>query len=156
MTSAPDTSAVARGSLSCHMRADVRLFHTKRHLPCHEDPDLFFNARQRRQAIRRCGDCPFRGRCSYNAVAMGATHGIWGGVILPGDYPNRLKAIYAVLADQFEARRLVELGDIPAAPLPAPNLDLDHPYADVQDCSAAGSRPCRDRLLRKVTQIAAS
>jgi hypothetical protein len=36
---------------------------------------------------------------------MGATHGIWGGVILPGDYPRQLKAVYARLAAQFERRR---------------------------------------------------
>jgi WhiB family redox-sensing transcriptional regulator len=129
MTTTPDAragTALPRESVSFHMRAEVRLFHTKRHLACHEDPDLFFNARKRRQAISKCDDCPFRGRCGYNAVAMGATHGIWGGVILPGDYPRQLKPVYARLADQFEQRRRVELGDSPVAPLP----DLD-PYANV-------------------------
>jgi WhiB family transcriptional regulator, redox-sensing transcriptional regulator len=133
MTTTPDArvgTALARDSVSFHMRAEGRLFHTKRQLPCHDDPDLFFNARKRRQAISKCGDCPFRGRCGYNAVTMGATHGIWGGVILPGDYPRQLKPVYARLADQFEQRRRVELGDIPVAPLPDPDPDLD-PYADV-------------------------
>ena len=133
MTTTPDArvgTAHARESVSFRMRAEGRLFHTKRQLPCHDDPDLFFNARKRRQAISKCGDCPFRGRCGYNAVTMGATHGIWGGVILPGDYPRQLKPVYARLADQFEQRRRVELGDIPVAPLPDPDPDLD-PYADV-------------------------
>jgi WhiB family transcriptional regulator, redox-sensing transcriptional regulator len=52
-------------------------------------------------------------------VATGATHGIWGGVILPGDYPQQLQPVYARLAAQFEQRRHIELGDIPVAPLPA-------------------------------------
>ena len=113
-----DTSALARPFASFQMRADVRLFHTGHHLPCHDDPDLFFNPHKKHTAITRCAQCPFRGRCSYNAVAVGATHGIWGGVSLPGDYPQQLKAVYARLAAQFEQRRHTELGDIPVAPLP--------------------------------------
>jgi len=113
-----DTSALARPFASFQMRADVRLFHTSHDLPCHADPDLFFNPHKRQTAITKCAECPFLGRCSYNAVAMGATHGIWGGVILPGDYPRQLKAVYARLAGQFEQRRSIELGDIPVAPLP--------------------------------------
>jgi WhiB family redox-sensing transcriptional regulator len=58
-------------------------------------------------------------------VATGATHGIWGGVILPGDYPQQLKPVYARLAEQFEQRRLAELGDVPVAPLPGPDFDDD-------------------------------
>ena len=130
MTTTPgeETRVVPRPFASFQMRAQVRLFHTSSDLACFEDPDLFFDPRQKRRAIAQCAECPFRGRCSYNAVATGATHGIWGGVILPGDYPRQLKPVYARLADQFEQRRRVELGDIPVAPLPDPDLD---PYADV-------------------------
>jgi WhiB family transcriptional regulator, redox-sensing transcriptional regulator len=121
MTTTPvdENRVVPRPFASFQMRAQVRLFHTSHDLACFEDPDLFFDPRQKRRAIAQCADCPFRGRCSYNAVAMGATHGIWGGVILPGDYPQQLKAVYARLAAQFEQRRHTELGDIPVAPLPA-------------------------------------
>ena len=119
MTTTPTyTSALARPFTSSQLRADVRLFHTSHDLPCHADPDLFFDARRRHTAIRKCNDCPFRGRCGYNAVAAGATHGIWGGVSLPGDYPRQLASVYARLAAQFEQRRRIELGDIPVAPLP--------------------------------------
>jgi WhiB family transcriptional regulator, redox-sensing transcriptional regulator len=83
------------------MRAEVRLFHTDQDLACREDPDLFFDPERKRTATTFCADCPFRGRCGYNAVAMGATHGIWGGVNLPGDIPNRLRPVYARLAAQF-------------------------------------------------------
>lgn len=120
MTSTPpaSTSALARPCASLQVRADVRLFHTSHDLPCHEDPELFFDPHKRWTAIRKCADCPFRGRCGYNAVATGATHGIWGGVILPGDYPSQLEPVYAQLAHQFEQRRVAELGDIPVAALP--------------------------------------
>jgi WhiB family redox-sensing transcriptional regulator len=113
-----DTGALARPFASFQMRANVRLFHTSHPLPCHTDPELFFNPHKKHTAITQCADCPFRGRCSYNAVAVGATHGIWGGVILPGDYPQQLQPVYARLAAQFEQRRHTELGDIPVAPLP--------------------------------------
>jgi WhiB family transcriptional regulator, redox-sensing transcriptional regulator len=126
MTTTPaDNSALARPCAVFQLRADVRLFHTSHDLPCHEDPELFFNPHKKQIAISRCGDCPFRGRCGYNAVATGATHGIWGGVILPGDYPSKLAPIYARLAAQFEQRRRVELGDIPVAPLPLPDVGDD-------------------------------
>jgi WhiB family redox-sensing transcriptional regulator len=124
-TPAEETRVVPRPFASFQMRADVRLFHTSHDLACFEDPDLFFDPRQKRRAIAQCADCPFRGRCSYNAVATGATHGIWGGVILPGDYPQLLKPIYARLAEQFEQRRLAELGDVAVAPLPDRDLDED-------------------------------
>jgi WhiB family redox-sensing transcriptional regulator len=51
-------------------------------------------------------------------VATGATHGVWGGVILPGAQPRQLKPLYARLAAQFEQRRQAELGDLQVAPLP--------------------------------------
>ena len=87
-----------RSRASFQMRAEVRLFQTSRRLPCHADPDLFFNPHKKQTAINMCAECPFRGRCGYNAVATGAAHGIWGGVILPSDYPRQLKPVYARLA----------------------------------------------------------
>lgn len=119
----PTTTAVARPFTSFQMSAEVRLFHTNQDVACRVDPELFFDPRRKPTAVSKCADCPFRGRCGYNAVAMGATHGIWGGVMLPGDYPSRLKPVYATLAKQFEQRRLVELGDVPVALLPEPNTD---------------------------------
>jgi hypothetical protein len=73
----------------------------------------------RERAARQCGQCPFLGRCGYNAVAARATHGVWGGEILPGDKPAELEPIYGRLLAQFEQRRPVELGDAPAPPMPA-------------------------------------
>ncbi|MDM3908818.1 WhiB family transcriptional regulator [Mycobacterium intracellulare] len=113
-----DTRTNARPFASFQMRADVRLFNTNHDLACRQDPELFFDARRHHRAIKQCGECPFRGRCGYNAVATGATHGVWGGVILPGDYPQQLKPLYAHLAAQFEQRRQAEIGDIRVAPLP--------------------------------------
>ncbi|ASL12313.1 Transcription factor WhiB (plasmid) [Mycobacterium intracellulare subsp. chimaera] len=115
-----ETRSVARPFASLQLPADVRLFHTNQDLACRQDPELFFDARRRHRAIKRCAECPFLGRCGYNAVATGATHGVWGGVILPGDYPQDLKPVYAFLAAQFERRRHAEIGDIAVAPLPQP------------------------------------
>lgn len=125
LTPSADNPTVARPFASFKLRADVRLFSTSQDLACNEDPELFFDARRRHRAIKRCAECPFRGRCGYNAVATGATHGVWGGVILPGDYPQELKPLYAYLTAQFEERRLAEIGDIRVAPLPQPTAISD-------------------------------
>jgi Transcription factor WhiB len=74
-------------------KGEVRLFHTSQDLSCREDSELFFDRRKKHTSIAQCADCPFLGRCGYNAVAMGATHDIWGGIILPGDYPLRLRSL---------------------------------------------------------------
>lgn len=128
LTPPTGTRAHARSSVSFQMRANVRLFQTSQALACQEDPEMFFNPRAQHRAIKRCNECPFRGRCGYNAVATGATHGIWGGVILPGAFPQELQPIYARLAAQFEQRRQAELGDLHVAPLPdlVVNDETDH------------------------------
>ncbi|OBJ84738.1 hypothetical protein A5640_14995 [Mycobacterium asiaticum] len=121
------------------MRTEVRVFHTEQDLPCTEDPELFFDLYQKRRAISRCQECPFRGRCGYNAVALGATHGVWGGVMLPGRYPPKLQRTYVRLVEQFEQRRADELGDAAVGPLP----DLlaitgqDEDYPDTESRGAA-------------------
>src|ERR1700742_3183582 len=70
-----------------------RLFETEEDTPCRVSPgDLWFSPfRDRERAARQCRQCPFLGRCGYNAVAARATHGVWGGEILPGDKPSELE-----------------------------------------------------------------
>jgi WhiB family transcriptional regulator, redox-sensing transcriptional regulator len=99
-----------------------RLFETDEETPCRVNTagDLWFSPfRDRERAARQCRQCPFLGRCGYNAVASRATHGVWGGEILPGDKPSELEPIYARLLAQFEQRQEVELGDAPAPQMPA-------------------------------------
>jgi hypothetical protein len=61
--------------------------------------------------------------------------------MLAGDYPARLEPVYAILAKQFSQRRLIELGDVPVAPLPEPN----------SDCNRASRAPsCPARLTDAV------
>lgn len=110
----------------------VRLFDSEGlKLPCSERAELFFDPRASKKTKRWCASCPFLGRCSYNAVAAGATHGIWGGIVLPGSYPGRLQPVYARLAAQFEQRRIREIGDVAVAPLPnlEPTPDEDEDEA---------------------------
>jgi len=103
-----------------------RLFQTDKPVPCAADPDTFFNPRTQRRAAAQCAACPFRGRCGYNGVAVGATHGIWGGLIFPGDHPAKLAPIYARLREQFNQRRRAELGYDPTTPPPA--ADATHQW----------------------------
>ena len=102
---------------------DGRLFETTAATPCRinygSGHDLWFSRfRDRERAAKQCMACPFVGRCGYNAVASRATHGVWGGQVLPGDFPGLLEPIYERLLQQFETRRAVELGDAPAPALP--------------------------------------
>jgi WhiB family redox-sensing transcriptional regulator len=97
-----------------------RLFETEEDTPCRVSTagDQWFSPfRDRERAARLCRQCPFLGRCGYNAVASRATHGVWGGEILPGDKPSELEPIYVRLLNQYGERRPVELGDAPAPPM---------------------------------------
>lgn len=104
---------------------DGRLFHTSEPTPCSGSPrngDLWFSPfKDRIHAVRACQACPFIGRCGYNAVAVRATHGVWGGITLPGDYPEQLEPLYRQLLQQFEHRRTVELGGLAIPARPDPN-----------------------------------
>jgi len=113
------TRAEARLFSVIAMRPKVRLYYTDQPTRCADDPELFFDARAHRRAIAICQTCPFRGRCGYNAVAVGATHGIWGGIMLPGDYPHKLAPIYAQLREQFNQRRDQELRHTNTSPAAA-------------------------------------
>jgi WhiB family transcriptional regulator, redox-sensing transcriptional regulator len=94
-------------------RAAAREFVPDEPTPCERDPELWFDYRKNRRAIRACAPCPFIGRCGWNAIAAGATHGVWGGLQLPGDYPAELAVAYRKLLDQFDQRRPIELGNVP-------------------------------------------
>ena len=129
-----DATAVARGGYQvmgfcAEMRMPkAELFRPAQPPPCSEselwvaEGDAWFHdgryARTIREAaIEVCADCPFRGRCAYNAVASGATHGVWAGIELPGDRPKRLAAYYALLLAKFEERRAEEIGEQPVTEL---------------------------------------
>jgi hypothetical protein len=63
-----------------------RLFETEEDTPCRVSTagDLWFSPfRDRERAARLCWQCPFQGRCGYNAVASRATHGVWGEKFCP-------------------------------------------------------------------------
>ncbi len=78
----------------------------------------FSQFRDRRNAAAACLDCPFLGRCGFNAVVLAATHGVWGGVSLPGTAPAELAAAYTTLLRQYEQRRGIELAGTDAPPVP--------------------------------------
>lgn len=128
MTSNTTTSIanprLGAGELQRLLHTDGRLFETDAATPCRvsfkSGEDQWFSPfRNRERAAKQCLDCPFLGRCGFNAVATRATHGVWGGQVLPGDFPSLLEPIYDRLLAQFEQRRSVELGDAPAPALPA-------------------------------------
>lgn len=120
MTSQPRFAA---SQLPQFVAAGGRLFITDEPTPCRTGADaqrdLWFSPyRDRERAARQCQQCPFIGRCGYNAVAARATHGVWAGQILPGDKPAELEPIYERLLAQYERRREVELGGAPPIAVP--------------------------------------
>lgn len=56
------------------------------HLPCREEPDLFFaeSPRQLQQAQERCAACPVAELCLAGALERREPHGVWGGKIFVG------------------------------------------------------------------------
>ena len=122
-TTSGHNARLGAGELQRLLQIDGRLFETTAATPCRinygSGHDLWFSRfRDRERAAKQCMTCPFVGRCGYNAVASRATHGVWGGQVLPGDFPGLLEPIYERLLQQFETRRAVELGDAPAPALP--------------------------------------
>ena len=80
------------GATDLPFEVQGRLFETDAATPCRVmDSELWFSPfRDRERAAKHCMACPFLGRCGYNAVASRATHGVWGGQVLPGDFPGLL------------------------------------------------------------------
>lgn len=54
------------------------------HLPCHDDPDLWFAERpeQVEEAKQGCRGCPMRQRCLTGALTRQEPWGVWGGELL--------------------------------------------------------------------------
>ena len=102
-------SPVGRLEAMFRFRLEGRIYQSDQSRPCDRNPDLFFNPETRRKAIAQCRGCHFLGRCGYNAAVIGSTHGVWGGMMLPGNYPRKLEACYDALLRQFEQRRRIEL-----------------------------------------------
>jgi hypothetical protein len=127
-SSSRPTQEPSRARLHTSLAVHGRLYQTDEPLPCADNPDAFFNPRTQRRAAIQCSACSFRGRCGYNAVTSGATHGIWGGVIFPGNYPEKLASIYSRLSEQFNQRSQAELGY---------HLTIPHPAADTSRSRAA-------------------
>jgi WhiB family redox-sensing transcriptional regulator len=129
---------------------EVRIFHTDAATPCRTvDPrrarnglDLWFSPfKDKVFAVRACQSCPFLGRCGYNAVAGRETHGVWGGIALPGGKGKLedLQASYERLLRQFERRRPVELpGFTGAVPMPSTEVRRRN----------TGDSPTDDDILR--------
>jgi hypothetical protein len=59
---------------------------------------------------------PISGRCGYNAVISRATHGVWGGQVLPGDKPAELEPIYS--ACSISSRNAARPNSVTPRPLP--------------------------------------
>jgi WhiB family transcriptional regulator, redox-sensing transcriptional regulator len=141
-TATDQTSSGAR-AVDRDSHIEVRLYHTSEPTPCQTvDPnrarngqDLWFSQfKDRIFAVRACQDCPFIGRCGYNAVAAREEYGVWGGLSLPGDKsnPELLKAAYQYLLAQFGRRRSIELPDLPAPAMPSSAVRRRRASADVR------------------------
>lgn len=127
MTSSQYTSGRQSSGLDRIMAIKGRPFETEAITPCRQsapgpNDDLWFSPfRDKIRAIRACKECPFIGRCGYNAVVNRAQYGVWGGISLPGSdaTPDNLQDAYTHLLAQFERRRPIELRELAAPALPS-------------------------------------
>lgn len=55
-------------------------------LPCHADPDRWFNRDDRSVALRGCLACPVRGWCAREALRTKASWGMWAGIWIDGEH----------------------------------------------------------------------
>jgi WhiB family redox-sensing transcriptional regulator len=140
-------TAVSSGARSVGRSSGVRLYHTSEPTPCQTvDPKRTRNGRElwfspfkdRILAVRACQECPFIGRCGYNAVAAREEFGVWGGLSLPGEKTDlqQLEAAYEYLLAQFERRRHIELPGLPAPAMPSTAVRRRRASADVDSGAA--------------------
>lgn len=132
MTNSQKTPADARIA-DFEQTMGVRLYQTEVVTPCQTvDPrrspsgrDLWFSPfKDKVHAVRACQECPFIGRCGYNAVAGRETHGVWGGIALPGihGHVEDLEAAYVVLLRQFKRRMPIELPNLAEPSMPSTSV----------------------------------
>jgi len=149
-TATGQTASGARG-VDRHSQIEVRTYNTEQVTPCRTvDPnrarngqELWFSQfKDRIVAVRACQDCPFIGRCGYNAVAGREEFGVWGGLSLPGDKgnPELLESAYEYLLAQFESRRSIELPDLPAPAMPSSSVRRRRASTDVHTSADVHTR----------------
>ena len=145
-TDAGQTASGARG-VDRDSKIEARLYNTSEPTPCRDvDPnrarngqELWFSQfKDRVFAVRACQQCPFIGRCGYNAVVGREEYGVWGGLSLPGDKsnPEQLEAAYDYLLAQFERRRAIELPGLPAPAMPSSSVRRRRLGSDVHTSAA--------------------
>lgn len=66
----------------------------------YDDPDLWFSTAARTRAIAICANCPVAAACGQAALDLGASDGVWAGVVLPG---NRTLAPLARARERLQA-----------------------------------------------------
>jgi WhiB family redox-sensing transcriptional regulator len=149
MTTSTDTGQTASSArgIDRDTPIEARLYNTEEPTPCRDvDPsrarngqELWFSQfKDRVLAVRACQQCPFIGRCGYNAVVTREEYGVWGGLSLPGHKanPEKLEAAYDYLLAQFERRRAIELPGLPAPAMPASAVRRRRLSSDVHTSAA--------------------
>ena len=68
-------------------------------LACQGDPDRWFDRRRRRDALAGCLVCPARAGCAREALACGASWGMWAGVWIDGRHRDAAPYLKAIATD---------------------------------------------------------
>lgn len=145
-TDTGQTASGARG-VDRDSQIETRLYHTSEPTPCRDvdrrrarnGQELWFSQfKDRVFAVRACQQCPFIGRCGYNAVAAREEYGVWGGLSLPGDKsnPELLEAAYQYLLAQFARRHDIELPGLPAPAMPSSSVRRRRLSSDIHTRAA--------------------
>ncbi|ULN44696.1 WhiB family transcriptional regulator (plasmid) [Mycolicibacterium crocinum] len=67
-------------------------------LPCHAEPDRWFDREDRSVALRGCLACPVRGWCAREALRTRASWGMWAGVWIDGQHRDAIGYLRSVAA----------------------------------------------------------
>ena len=104
-------------------------------LACQRDPERWFDRRHRRDALAQCLVCTARPLCAREALACGASWGMWAGVWIDGRHSDAAPYLSAIATDDAAPR------DWP--PPTAPSATSQHPPAPAPLRRPSAMQPSR-------------
>ncbi|AQA07148.1 hypothetical protein BVC93_32170 (plasmid) [Mycobacterium sp. MS1601] len=97
-------------------------------LPCHTNPDQWFNPVARTTSLKECLACTYRQGCAQRALHLQPTDGMWAGVWISNDFDDVAPLLTAIAtdtpckrvgADDTEALRVTAVVGTASPPPPA-------------------------------------
>ncbi|MFB1298508.1 WhiB family transcriptional regulator [Mycobacterium sp. pW049] len=117
-------------------------------LPCHTDPDQWFDPRHRTASLRACLSCPHRPWCAARALRQRPSCGMWAGVWITGRFDAVALQLHAIATSTAPT-------DIAADPTPPDSSDPEKASAPSRPTGVI-SRPARGISAKAIVLARAS